>query len=153
MYLRRGLITAGFCAAMSASAIAQLHVNTNTNDPITGLDAPAWEVMIQNIIDGGGLIGEPGVLAVNSTPNDLTVTCDTWELVGDNVYKSVRGNPARLRPFSVTYIRTEGFDGYCKDGLVGHTRMNRTYTATLNSSDHTFKNATIITFSGSDKAK
>lgn len=71
-----------------------------------------------------------------------------WELVGHNVYSSVRGNPPEIKPFSITYIKTKDFDGYCKQGVVGHTSLGKTITGRLTSSDGSFTKATTILFGG-----
>jgi hypothetical protein len=113
-------ILAAALAICTAPALAQLHLNTTANDPVTGLSPADWEQMIGHELNGEALKGDPGVLVVSSMPVPITITCDKWELVGTNVYSSVKGNPTRIEPFSVTYIHTNGFDGYCKAGLVGH---------------------------------
>jgi hypothetical protein len=91
------------------------------------------------------------VLIVSSFPVPLTVTCSKWTIVGPDVYKSVKGNPAELKPFSVTYIKTNEFDGYCKDGVIGHYGIGKQVIGRLSSSDGSFTHATTILFSGEGK--
>ena len=129
---------------------AQLKLSTpSINDPITGLPPDQWEQMISHILDSGAIVGEPGVLMISSISEPLTVSCGKWNLVGQNLYKSIVGNPPMLRPFSVTYVKTQEFDGYCKEGVIGHTPMGRTVIGKLTSSDGSFTNASIILFSAS----
>ena len=93
------------------------------------------------------------MLVVSSLPVPVTVTCDRWELVGPTSTTSVQGNPAELKPFSVTYIKTKEFDGYCKQGVVGHYGIGKTIVGKLTSSDGSFTEATTILFSGDDKSR
>ncbi len=134
--------------ALAAPAFAQLKLNINTNDPATGLAPAEWEQLVGNMLNTQALVGDPGVLVVSSLPVPVTVTCDKWELVGPDVYKSVHGNPAELKPFSITYIKTKEFDGYCKEGVIGHYGVGKTIVGKLTSTDGTFTNATTILFSG-----
>lgn len=129
----------------TATASAQLHINTNENDTITGLAPPAWLDMVTSILDCSALDGVDEVCVVNDTNRELTVTCDKWTLVGNDPYKSVRGNPPSLKPFSATVIRTNEFDGYCESGVIGHPKAGHTYTAKLNGGS--FTHSTVITFS------
>jgi len=135
-----------FFAGLSG-AHAQLKLNITTTDPVTGLAPAEWEQLVGHIIDAQALVGDPGVLIVSSLPVPLTVTCDKWELVGTNVDKAVKGNPVEIKPFSVTYIKTKDFDGYCKNGVVGHYGINKTIIGKLNG-DGSFTNSTTILFSG-----
>jgi hypothetical protein len=111
--------------------------------------APAeWEQLVGNMLNTQALVGDPGVLVVSSLPVPVTVTCDKWQLVGPDVYKSVHGNPAELKPFSITYIKTKEFDGYCAQGVIGHYGVGKTIVGKLTSNDGSFTNATTILFSG-----
>jgi hypothetical protein len=130
------------------SASAQLHLNTSTSDPVTGLSPAEWEQMVGHIVDGHALVGDPGVLVISSVPAALTVTCDKWELVGPNAYSSVKGNPQEIKPFSITYIKTKGFDGYCKGGVIGHAGIGKTVTGRLDAASGSFSDSTVILFSG-----
>ncbi|CAM6053356.1 unnamed protein product [Sphagnum tenellum] len=139
-------------AALVTPAFAQIKLNTNTNDPATNATPSEWENLIGNIINADALVGEDGVLVVSSLSVPITlVTCDRWTLVGTDVYKTVRGNPATLKPFSVTYIKTKDFADECKDGVVGHYGLNKTIVGKLDSTDGTFKNSKVIVFSGPPK--
>lgn len=149
----RKLLLAGLGAAfIGASAMpaahAQVNATVNTKDPATGLGVVEWEQMVSNMINADALIGDQGVLIISSMPVPVTVTCGKWTLVGPNPYKSVKGNPAEVKPFSVTYIKTREFDGYCKQGVVAHTKLGKTVIGKLTSNDGTFKNATVVLFSG-----
>ncbi len=151
--MRKIILAAAVCAALIGPASAQLKLNVNANDPVTGLGPADWEQLVGHILNAQALVGDPGVLVVSSLPVPVTVTCDKWELVGPNVYKSVQGNPPELKPFSVTYIKTKDFDGYCKQGVIGHYGIGKTITGKLTSSDGSFTQATTILFSGDDRNK
>jgi hypothetical protein len=135
-------------AALSAPAFAQLKLNVIANDPVTGLAPAEWEQLVGRMVDVQALVGDPGVMIVSSMPVPVTITCDRWTLVGTDVYKSVKGNPSEIKPFSITYIKTKEFDGYCKAGVVGHFGIGKTINGALTSSDGSFTNATVILFSG-----
>jgi hypothetical protein len=149
--MRKIILAAAALAALAAPASAQLKLNVNANDPVTGLAPADWEQLVGHILNAQSLVGDSGVLVVSSLPVPVTVTCDKWELVGPNVYKSVQGNPAELKPFSVTYIKTKDFDGYCKQGVIGHYGIGKTIVGKLTSSDGSFTQATTILFSGDEK--
>lgn len=151
--MRKIILAAAALAALAAPASAQLKLNVNANDPVTGLAPADWEQLVGHILNAQAIVGDPGVLVVSSLPVPVTVTCDRWELVGPNVYKSVQGNPAELKPFSVTYIKTKDFDGYCKQGVVGHYGIGKTIVGKLTSSNGSFTEATTILFSGDDRNK
>jgi hypothetical protein len=151
--MRKFILAAAALAALTAPAFAQLKLNVNANDPVTGLAPADWEQLVGHILNAQAIVGDPGVLVVSSLPVPVTVTCDRWELVGPNVYKSVAGNPAELKPFSVTYIKTKDFDGYCKQGVVGHYGIGKTIVGKLTSSDGSFTEATTILFSGDEKSR
>nr|WP_294553137.1 hypothetical protein [uncultured Rhodopila sp.] len=151
--MRKFILAAAALAALTAPAFAQLKLNVNANDPVTGLAPADWEQLVGHILNAQAIVGDPGVLVVSSLPVPVTVTCDRWELVGPNVYKSVQGNPAELKPFSVTYIKTKDFDGYCKQGVVGHYGIGKTIVGKLTSSNGSFTEATTILFSGDDRNK
>ena len=151
--MRKFILAAAALAALTAPAFAQLKLNVNANDPVTGLAPADWEQLVGHILNAQAIVGDPGVLVVSSLPVPVTVTCDKWELVGPNVYKSVAGNPAELKPFSVTYIKTKDFDGYCKQGVVGHYGIGKTIVGKLTSSNGSFTEATTILFSGDDRNK
>lgn len=146
--MRKTILAALALATLAAPAHAQLKLNVNTNDPVTGLAPAEWEQLVGSLLNVQALVGDPGVMIVSSMPVPITVTCDKWTLVGTNVYKSVQGNPTELRPFSVTYIKTKEFDGYCKQGVIGHYGIGQTIVGKLTSSDGSFTNATTILFSG-----
>lgn len=135
-----------------APAAAQLAIRTQSSDIVTGLSPGDWEALIGKIVNGQALVGDPGILVVSSLPVPITVTCDKWELVGQNVDKSVRGNPSELKPFSVTYIKTKDFDGYCKNSIVGHYGLGRSVIGKLTSVDGSFTKATLVLFSGDKTA-
>jgi hypothetical protein len=124
-------------------AHAQVKPNVSKNDPNTGLNSQDWLNMVGNIVNGTALVGIDGVLFVNALPVPVTVTCDKWTLVGPNPYN--KKNPSALAPFSVTFVQTQGFNGYCKAGVVGHAGV-RTLTAKLDAADGSFTDSTIITF-------
>jgi hypothetical protein len=151
--MRRIILATVALAAFVAPAWAQLKLNVTANDPVTGLAPAEWEQLVGHILNAQAMVGDPGVLVVSSLPVPLTVTCDKWEIVGPNVYKSVQGNPAELKPFSVTYIKTKDFDGYCKQGVIGHYGIGKTIVGKLTSSDGSFTEATTILFSGDDRNK
>jgi hypothetical protein len=151
--MRQFILAAAALAALTAPAFAQLKLNVNANDPVTGLAPADREQLVGHILNARAIVGDPGVLVVSSLPVPVTVTCDKWEVVGPNVYKSVQGNPAELKPFSVTYIKTKDFDGYCKQGVVGHYAIGKTIVGKLTSSDGSFTSATTILFSGDDRNK
>jgi hypothetical protein len=131
-----------------AAASAQLKLGVAANDPLTGLAPAEWEQLVSHMVNAQSLVGDPGVIIVSSLPAPITVTCDRWTLVGPDVYKSVKGNPSEIKPFSVTYIKTKEFDGYCRAGVVGHYGIGKTISGVLSSSDGSFTNSTVILFSG-----
>ena len=151
--MRKIILAAAVLSVLTAPASAQLKLNVNANDPVTGLAPADWEQLVGHILNTQALVGDPGVLMVSSLPVSVTVTCDKWEIVGPNVYKSVQGNPAELKPFSVTYVKTKDFDGYCKQGVIGHYGIGKTIVGKLTSSDGSFTEATTILFSGDDRNK
>jgi len=134
--------------ALAGPAAAELHIHkADTTDPVTGLGPAEWEAVVGGILHPEALVGDPGVMVVSSVSVPLTVTCDRWTLVGPSVYSSVKGNPTELKPFSVTYIKTRDFDGYCRTGLVGHSGIGRNYTGHLSVPD-SFTDSTTVLFSG-----
>jgi hypothetical protein len=145
----------GVAALIMASpdADAQLKINTPNVDPLTGLAPADWEAMVGRLLNVDAIVGEPGVIIISSVPVPLTVTCDRWEIVGRNVYKSVAGNPAEIRPFTLSFVKTHEFDGYCKNGVMGRTALGRVYVGRMTSSDGTFSNATTILFSGTEQPR
>ena len=147
-------IVALVATATLAQAQAQgLKLNQMSTDPVTGLGPSEWEALVGRMVNAESIVGEPGVIVISSVPVALTVTCDRWEIVGRNVYKSVAGNPSEIRPFTVNYVKTHEFDGYCKQGVLGRTALGRTYVGRMTSSDGTFTNATVILFSGMDQPR
>lgn len=134
-------------SGVGESAMAQNKPTISKTDPITGLTSAEWMTMVGNILEGQSLIGIDGVLMINPLPTPVTVTCDRWTLVGPNPY--IKANPAALKPFSVTFVQTKGFDGYCKSGVVGHSGV-RSLTAKLDAANGSFSESTIITF-GADQ--
>jgi len=124
----------------------QLNLTTNPNDPVTGLPPAQWAAMEARYLQLGTLVGTPYVAVMNATSEELTLTCDKWTIVGANVYKSVVGNPAALKPFSITIIKTNEFDGYCKDGVVGHPQFGNVIRGQLNDTNGSFTDATLVTF-------
>lgn len=144
--MRNFLFATGLVAALGFStniSLAQTKPNVSKVDPNTGLNSVEWLNMIGNIVDGSALVGIQGVLMINPLPGIITVTCDKWTLVGQNPY--IKGNPTALRPYSITFVQTKGFDGYCKNGVVGHSGV-RTLTAKLDAANGSFSDATIVTF-------
>jgi hypothetical protein len=150
----RRLLTAAVLLAAATIAQAQpIKPIIAVVDPVTGLGPSEWEALVGRIVNAESIVGEPGVIIISSVPVPLTVTCDRWEIVGRNVYKSVTGNPQEIRPFTVTYVKTRDFDGYCKQGVLGRTSLGRVYPGRITSSDGTFTNATVILFSGADQPR
>ncbi len=143
--MRRFLIasTVALLAAALPAQAQQVRPTVNKVDPNTGLNSQDWLTMIGNVLNGSALVGVEGVLMVNPLPTPVTVTCDKWTLVGPNPY--LKANPTALAPFSVTFVQTKGFDGYCKGGVVGRTGV-RTLSAKLDAADGSFSNSTIISF-------
>ena len=131
--------------ALTGAANAQLNITVNTKEPLTGLDSDKWAYLMRNSVDATTVIGTPRVYIVNATPDDLTVNCDKWVLVGNKPY--IKENPHALHPWKVTEISAEGFDGYCKNGVVGLSSGGDAYKGKLNAADGTFTNSTFITFS------
>lgn len=128
------------------NANAQLKMNpTSANEPLTGLSPEQWVYLAEHLVNGKPVIGKPLVYMVNASGEELaSVVCDRWVLVGNKPY--IEGNPASLPAWQVTLVGTEGFDGYCKDGVTAQTATGNIYKGTLNSPDHTFGNATFIIF-------
>jgi hypothetical protein len=148
--MRKILLAAGLLCGLLATAQAQqVQMKTNLNDPVTGLEAETWATMARKIIDAKSIVGKPLVYMVNATSDELTVNCDRWELVGSKPY--IKGNPNLLRPFSVTLVAVDGFDGYCKNGVVAQTVTGELYQGSLNAPDQSFSNSTFITFSSRTK--
>jgi hypothetical protein len=123
-----------------------LNLDISPNDPVTGLPPAKWLLLVGKMIHAEALVGLPQVLFINATPEAMTVTCSKWQIVGTQPYKSVAGNPAELKPFSITPVRTNEFDGYCKEGVVGHTQSGDTIRGRLNDADGSFSNATVVVF-------
>ena len=142
----RLLTTASFMAALCvSSAQAQLNIKVNTNDPLTGLPPEQWIILMTTEVNARPIIGKEAVYMLNATGIEMVVNCGKWTLVGNSPY--IKGNPASLPPFSVTYVDTEGFDGYCKDGVKGLSTTGSVYNGRLNSADGSFTNSTFIIFS------
>ena len=137
------VVAAGAMVLASPANAQQVKPNISKHDPNTGLSSQDWLSMIGNILNGSALVGIDGVLMVNPLPTPVTVTCDKWTLVGPNPY--IKANPSVLAPFSVTFVQTKGFDGYCKAGVVGRSGV-RTLTAKLDGANGSFTESTIITF-------
>jgi hypothetical protein len=137
------LVAAGAVPLATAAHAQQVKPTLSKNDPNTGLSSQDWLTMIGNVLNGSALVGIDGVLMVNPLPTPVTVTCDKWTLVGPNPY--IKANPSALAPFSVTFVQTKGFDGYCKNGVVGRSGV-RTLTARLDGANGSFSESTIITF-------
>ena len=119
-------IVVALLSATPAGAQA-MRLNLDTKDPVTGLDAATWEALMTREVHADAAAGDDAVLVISSLPVPITLTCDRWSIVGPDVYKSVRGNPAKIEPFSVTYIKTKDFDGYCAEGIIGHARHQDLY--------------------------
>jgi len=135
-------------AGMSASA-QEMNLETNPNDPVTGFAPAKWLKLALKMIEPSSLVGKPMVLAINATPEPLTVKCGGYVIVGAQPYKSVVGNPTQLMPFKVTPIRTEEFNTYCskKGSLIG-TSMNGTVLGWMNA--ESFNDSTIVVFSAAN---
>ena len=146
--MKKLLMASVFAMLVTGAAQAQLALHTSTNDPLTGLPPAEWEQMVSHILDASGVRHEPGVIVVSSLSEPITVTCDKWQLVGPDVYKSVRGNPTEIKPFSITYMKTQEFDGYCKAGVVAHGTMGKTMTGHLDAANGSFSDSTVVLFSG-----
>lgn len=124
------------------SASAQLNIKTSANDPLTGLPVDQWTYLITHAVNGAAVVGKPEVFMVNPTNESLTVNCGKWILVGGKPY--IDGNPAVLPPWTVTIVGTQGFDGYCKDGVDALSSSGLSYHGALISPDGTFSNTTFI---------
>jgi hypothetical protein len=131
------------CLVTNANA-QKIQMNIDTNDRVTGLDPDSWATVAKKIIDAKSIVGTPMVYMVNASHEDLTVSCDKWQLVGDKPY--IKGNPNVLRAFTVSLIFAEGFDGYCKSGVVGQTANGELYNGVMNAPDRSFSASTFITF-------
>lgn len=132
---------------MTETALAQsINITKKVNDPVTGLAPAEWLAMIGQYIQPEAIVGKPEVIMINATPDSLTVSCDKWIIVGPKVYKSVEGNPRSLKPFSITPINTNEFDGYCKNGVTGTPSFGTTVIGRLNDANGNFTNATVVTF-------
>ena len=129
----------------AGAAHAQLHTNSNTADPLTGLPVDQWTYLMTHAVNGAAVVGKPEVFMVNPTGESLTVNCGKWVLVGGKPY--IEGNPTVLPPWSVTVVGTQGFDGYCKDGVNALSSSGLAYHGALVSPDGTFSNATFIVLS------
>ncbi len=106
-----------------------------------------WQKMLRQSLRLNTFVGEPWIMAVNATPDELTVSCDgKWTLVGPNPYKSVRKNPTGLAPYSITPIHIDEFDGYCTHGLTGQGGFN-SYEGRLNGGAGNFAGSTLVIFS------
>ena len=118
-------------------------------DPLTGLGPDQWRTLAVNIINGRAVIGKPFIYMINASGKDLiAVTCDgKWQLVGPKPFN--KDAPNTLPQWKVTLVPTTGFDGYCKNGIVGQSDDGSLYPATLVSVDGTFINASSITFQNS----
>jgi hypothetical protein len=105
-----------------------------------------WQKMLQKSLRLSTFTGEPWIMAINATGDELTVTCDgKWTIVGPNPYKSVSKNPASLAPYSITPIHTGDFEGYCKT-LTGQGGFN-SYEGKLNAGVGNFASSTLVMFS------
>jgi hypothetical protein len=148
--MRSFLYTCALLGCLATSAHAQkIQMNVNPNDPLTSLDPDTWATVVKKIIDAKSIIGRSAVYMVNATHEDLTVSCDKWQLVGDKPY--IKGNPNILHSFTVALVFADGFDGYCKNGVVGQTTNGELYSGVMNSPDRTFSGSTFVTFNHKDK--
>jgi hypothetical protein len=130
------------------AASAQLNLNAvqSAKDPLTGLGPEQWVQMATEVVNGLSVVGKPEVFMLNATGRAISnVVCDgKWQLVGTKPY--IGGAPASLPAWKVTLVPTKGFDGHCKQSIVGQSDNGTVYKASLVSSDGTFMNATFITF-------
>jgi hypothetical protein len=133
-------------ACMQPVSAEGITLTKHTNDPVTNLPPDQWLAMISQYLQPEAIVGKPEVVAINATSEFLTVTCDKWTIVGPKVEKHVTGNPRELKPFSITLINTESFDGYCTMGVIGHPTIGASITGELNDSAGNFTNATVVTF-------
>lgn len=140
---------AATCVTFAGVANAQLNIAVDTKNPMTGLDSDKWGYLMRNSIDATTVIGTPRIYIINATPDDITVNCDKWVLVGNKPY--IKDNPHILHAWKVTEISADGFDGYCKTGVVGLSSGGEAYKGKLNAADGTFTNSTFITFTVSGK--
>ena len=124
-----------------------LNLDTNPNDPVTGLPPAKWLQLALKMIAPEALIDKPIVLMLNATSEPLTVKCGDYTIVGNQVYKAVVGNPVVLAPFHITPVRTDTFDGWCKDkgSLVGSS-MTTNINGWMNDGKGNFSKATIVVF-------
>jgi len=145
----RKLLLAATVMLIPMSASAQLVLNTNDKEPMTGLNSDDWAQLAKNTIDAASLIGKPEVYIVNATPYELTVMCDKWILVGEKPY--ISDNPHSLHPWKVAEINTKGFDGYCKGGVAGLASNGNVYRGRVNAPNGSFTDSTFITFEKANK--
>ena len=143
------LLSAAALLALTASvAYAQLDLHVDNREPMTKLDGPTWTTMIKRFVNAKPIIGVDAVYMVNPTADVIgAVNCGKWQLVGSKPY--ITGNPTELPPWSVTYVGTHGFDGYCKNGVDGTTTGGDVRHGLLNAADGTFSGSTFIVFRGS----
>lgn len=92
-------------------------------------------------------VGKPVVAIFNPYDEDLiNVVCDgKWSLVGANAYDKSKGAPDTIPAHSVGFTPTDGFDGYCKQSIVGLTESGERHEAIL-SIPGDFTNSTAVFF-------
>ena len=142
--MRKSIII-GACIAALACAGAQaqsLNLTVDNREPVTHLDSATWGGMMRRFIDARGLIGKPEVYVVNATPNEMWLKCDKWTLVGNQPY--IKTNPTSLRPWTVTLISAEGFDGYCKNGVTGLSSNGEIFQGILSAGNGNFSESTFV---------
>jgi hypothetical protein len=147
--MRNPLTLAAIALTIAIPAAAELHIQVNTTDPLTGLPPDQWIVLMTTEVNARPLIGKEEVFMLNATGTDLVANCGKWSLVGSHPY--IDGNPTVLPPFSVTHVPTKGFDGYCKDGVKGLSPTGAAYNGRLNAADGSFTNSTFVIFSAATR--
>jgi len=129
---------------ISALAVGAVATAAFAFDPQT--DPTQWTQMLQKSLKLQTFQGQPWIMAINATPDEITVTCDgKWTMVGPEPYKTLKGNPVSLQPWSITPIHaTSDFEGYCSK-LIGQGNFN-SYNGVLNGGATNFNNSTLLMF-------
>lgn len=148
MNLTNKLRKIALIGTISISALCTAAVAANAFDPKT--NPQEWREMLEHSLDLRAFDGEDWVVAVNATPDEITVICDgKWQMVGNTPYKTLAKNPSSLHPWSITPIHaTSDFNGYCTDpgtGLLGKGTFH-TYHGTLNGGPGNFTTSTLLYF-------
>lgn len=141
------LCIAAATALASSTAHAQLNLQMNTNDPLTGLSGEKWVALATRIVNPAPLIGKDSVYIVNATGEALlAVTCKGYQLVGSKPYitkNETTAAPSTLPAWTVTLVPTEGFNTYCPSGVEAQGNI-ASYHGNVNAGS--FQNATFVIF-------